>query len=50
MKDTVDALELLKMQHDEVEQLISEEELLEQEPRNEVPMQTREAAPLELGM
>jgi hemerythrin superfamily protein len=26
------------------------ERLLEQEPRNEVPMQTREAAPLELGM
>ena len=26
------------------------EELLEQEPRNEVPMQTREAAPLEMAM
>ena len=26
------------------------ERLLEQEPRNEVPMQTREAAPLEMGM
>jgi hemerythrin superfamily protein len=26
------------------------EDMIEQEPRNEVPMQTREAAPLEMGM